>query len=74
MILTPEKVIPAKVEVTHDEFNRICDFKLLLDTMITKMEFKGVEEIAGIHKSWLQSMADGAQNLINLVKLLPEGV
>lgn len=72
MILTPEKVIPAKVEVTHDEFNRICDFKLLLDNMINRMEFKGVEEIAGIHKSWLQSMADGAQNLIDLVKLLPE--
>ena len=74
MILIPEKVIPAKVEVSHDEFDIICDYKLLIENMIRTMEWKELDDIAGIHKGWLQSLADGAQALMDMVKLLPEGI
>lgn len=74
MILTPEKVIPAKVEISHDEFDIMCDYKILIENMIRAMEWKELDDLAGIHKGWLQSLADGAQALMDMVKLLPEGI
>jgi hypothetical protein len=74
MILTPEKVIPAKVEVTHDEFDIMCDYKILLENMQRAMDWKEVNEIAGISKAWLGSLADGCQALMDMVKLISEGV
>ena len=74
MILTPEKVIPAKLEVTHDEFDIMCDYKMLLENMKRSMEWKNIEEIAGISGEWLGSLIDECQSLMDKVKLLPEGI
>jgi len=74
MILTPEKVIPAKLELTHDEFDIMCDYKLLLENMQRSMDWKNIDEIAGVSRAWLGSLIDGCQALMDKVKLLPEGV
>lgn len=74
MILTPEKVIPAKVEVTHDEFDIMCDYKILIENMIRAMEWKELEEIAGLPKAWLQAEIDSVQFLMDKVKLISEGI
>lgn len=72
MLITPEKVIKSKIELTNDEYDTLTDYKLVLERMKHGIQLKGITEAAGLNIAFIESEIATVALIMDRVSILPE--
>lgn len=72
MIITPEKVVESKIELTYNEFDILSDYKLLLEKMRYTMASEEIKKAADITQEFLTAEINTVLKIMDKVDILPE--
>ena len=70
MRLIPERKIESRIELNREEFNKMVNYKILLEDMVEGFKREDLETLAGIPVGYLEAEIDSVKMIMDRVNLV----